>query len=308
MSVKSEYKKIRQALLAQIRYLRKQGYTVDIDVPPIPRKITAASIRRIQKVKSTVREHTSYKGAKGFGAFRKRRQERAAERPPKPPKPPKEKGPQGPYVYGPDGTPAEQEPEEELGPEEGEEGIGPDVTEPEAETEPQEEFYPGQDGYDSIYPEDVPEGEGMPEGPDWWPPEGEIIMDNLAKEIEKGLNSKSKRVKDNAQYLLEELDKAMSDVDSLDQLMDNLAKTDPEAIREAQSILYYRGAREDDEKTHRFYELLTFGELLTEEEARRFDESFFNDQNEDDDYIDLRYGNAAYDNGWTEESWGTLPG
>lgn len=75
MSYVSEYNRLRKNLLAQIRYLRKQGYEIDIEIPDRPKRITAGSVRRLKKIKQKIPQIITYKGHKGYGAYREKRQE-----------------------------------------------------------------------------------------------------------------------------------------------------------------------------------------------------------------------------------------
>ena len=103
MSYVSEYKRLRKNLLAQIRYLRKQGYEIDISIPDKPKRITAASVRRLKKIKQSIPKKITYKGHTGYGAYRAKREELKTERE-------KEKLPEEPL-------PTEEQPEDEFKPE-----------------------------------------------------------------------------------------------------------------------------------------------------------------------------------------------
>lgn len=48
--IKKQYKQQRRRVLSTIRRYTKKGYDVDINVPSIPKKITEASVRRLQKI------------------------------------------------------------------------------------------------------------------------------------------------------------------------------------------------------------------------------------------------------------------
>lgn len=52
MEIKNEYRRVRRNLLARIKRLEKKGYDVEVKVPKIPKKITEASIRRLNKMDS----------------------------------------------------------------------------------------------------------------------------------------------------------------------------------------------------------------------------------------------------------------
>ena len=251
MSAKSEYRRIRKNLLNQIRRLLKQGYEVDLVVPPIPKKITAGSVRRIKKVAGTLREHTTYKGFRGLSAHRKMREERAAERPPKPPKKKKKEE-------------QKQEEPQDLGPE-----------------PPEEEFEERSDTRD--YGED-----------DFLPGEGEIVYQQLMAMIddeersagEKNDKSKQKRI----DYVRDEINRAISDTDSWNDFLRNLAETDPEVIEGAQGVIRYYEYYDDDRSNRRLYQLMKYGEMFTEKEAREQEPPSYPDEGET----------------WSESSWENL--
>lgn len=48
----AEYKRVRRNLLQRIRRMTNRGYEIDIDIPAIPKKITQASIRRLERMDS----------------------------------------------------------------------------------------------------------------------------------------------------------------------------------------------------------------------------------------------------------------
>lgn len=48
MTIKEQYRKVRRAYLSRVRYYRKRGYIINII--PIPKRITRASIRRLERM------------------------------------------------------------------------------------------------------------------------------------------------------------------------------------------------------------------------------------------------------------------
>ncbi|MBQ1430700.1 MAG: hypothetical protein IIZ05_03685 [Firmicutes bacterium] len=250
MSVVSEYRAIRKALMNQISRLRRQGYEVDIEVPKIPKRPTKGSIRRLKKIKDDVWSHVSYKGAKGYGAKRKRAQERAAQRPKKPRKPKEPKNPEEP-------TPEEPETEPESGREE--------------ETDWVTDW--GSDYSDYI------------------PPEGEIIERELRRLISDGQADDSSGVRKRADYVERQVEKVINEIGK-DDFYKNLVATDPDVLEHAQKIIIYVDHYVEDRRTHYLYEMMKFGEMLTEQEARDTEGSMYPDEGEE----------------WTEGSWNDLFG
>lgn len=267
MSVVSEYKAIRKALLDQISRLRRAGYTVDIEVPKIPKNIRRGSIRKLKKIKDDVWSHVSYKGAKGYGAKRKRAAERAAQRPKKPRKPKEPKKPEEPTTEEP--TPEEPEtlPESEPG------------SEPEQEPEPEE-------GIDWVT-------DWGSDYSDYIPPEGEIIEHELRKLIADGQDNDDSGVRKRADYVERQVEKVINEIGK-DEFYKNLAATDPDVLERAQKIIYSSDNYyyDEDRRTHYLYELMKFGELMTEQEARETEGSIYPNEGEE----------------WTEESWNDLFG
>ena len=61
MDIKKEYTRIRKNLQAQVRSLKKRGYNVpDNYVPKIPKKITQASVRRLEKAQADIPRKITY--------------------------------------------------------------------------------------------------------------------------------------------------------------------------------------------------------------------------------------------------------
>lgn len=59
MTIKEEYKKERKRILDYLSRARREGYqTQDVVVPPIPKKITAGSVRRLKKIDAKYLSHT----------------------------------------------------------------------------------------------------------------------------------------------------------------------------------------------------------------------------------------------------------
>ncbi|MBO7677624.1 MAG: hypothetical protein J6S49_08925 [Erysipelotrichaceae bacterium] len=263
MSVVSEYKAIRKALLDQISRLRRAGYTVDIEVPKIPKRPTKGSIRRLKKIKDNVWSHVSYKGAKGYGAKRKRAQERAAQRPKKPRKPKEPKKPEEEPT-----TATEPEPEPETFPEQ---EPGP---EPEPEPEPPEEWTEWESDYS-----------------DYIPPEGEIIERELRRLISDGQADDDSNIRKKADYVERQVERVINEIGK-NEFYKNLVATDPDVVEHAEKIIYYIGFYDEDRRTHYLYEMMKFGEMLTEKEARETEGFMYPDEGED----------------WTEGSWNDLFG
>lgn len=260
MSVVSDYRAIRKALLNQISRLRRAGYTVDVEVPKIPKRPTKGSIRKLKKIKDDIWSNVSYKGAKGYGARRKRAAERAAQRPKKPRKPKAPKKPEEP-------TP-ETEPEQEPAP----------------ETEPEQE--PGPE------PEPEERTEWQSDYSDYIPPEGEIIERELRRLISEGQADDNSKTREKADYVERQVEKVINEIGK-DDFFKNLIATDPDVLEHAQKIIFYIDYYYDeDRRTHYLYEMMKFGEMLTEKEARDTEGSIYPDEGED----------------WTEGSWNDLFG
>lgn len=234
MTLKEKYRKIRKALRDQISRLKRQGYSVSIELPTIPKRITPGSIRKLEKIKQNLWQYVSYEGATGYGARRKRAAERAEQR---------QKEPK---------TPEEPTPETETEPE------------PEEFAETEESFIP---------------------------PEAEIIYAAIVDEINRGLSSERPVYKRNASYVLGQWEQALTDTD-FETFMENLAETDPEALQEAQAMIWDSLSQyvSEDKLTHHWYRLLKFGELLTEQEARGVEPDSYPDEGEN----------------WNDGSWENL--
>lgn len=257
MSVVSEYKAVRKALLDQISRLRRAGYTVDIEVPKIPKNIRRGSIRKLKKIKDDVWSHVSYKGAKGYGARRKRAAERAAQRPKKPRKPKAPKKPGEPIP--------EEEPET--------------LPEPEPGPEPEQEQAPEGTEWQSDYS-------------DYIPPEGEIIERELRRLISEGQNDDDSKIREKADYVERQVERVINEIGKND-FYKNLVATDPDVLEHAQKIIFYIDHYYDeDRRTHYLYEMMKFGEMMTEQEARDTEGSMYPDEGEE----------------WTEGSWNDLFG
>lgn len=252
MSAKSEYRRIRKNLLNQIRRLLKEGYQVDLEVPKIPKKITAGSVRRLQKVAKSLREHTTYKGFRGLSAHRKMREERAAQRPPKPPKKKKQK---------------EEQKEEDI------QDLGP--VPPEEESEERSDT--GEYGED-----------------DWLPGEGEIVYQHIQEMLDSAYAYADEKnrpdISYRASYVEGEINRAITDSSSWNEFLENLAETDPDLITEAQWVVRYKDKYEEDRQQRRLYQMMKFGEMFTEAEARDMEPPSYPDEGET----------------WSESSWENL--
>jgi len=62
LNYKKQYQRERKRIQKQISRMRKRGYNVNIELPAIPRKITAASVRRLQKITTPKLYEVSTKG------------------------------------------------------------------------------------------------------------------------------------------------------------------------------------------------------------------------------------------------------
>ena len=306
MSYASEYKRIRKNLLQQVRSLRQKGYEVDVQIPKIPKKVTAGSVRRIKKIKQKIPKIVTFKGKHGYGAFRERRSELKRQRDVE------KKLDQFIDIYKEpqDFKQAEwePEPEPETEPEEETETEPESKTEPETEPEPEEEWKPETE-------EKPPHKWRDPGGEDTWDEKednwedvsaGEIVYKNLLDLIDKGwdsagqyaeradqlppnnplgkgLREKANEIAEGTTLVAEELDRAIAE-NGFDEVMKNLANTSPEVIDEAEKIIYYKPATDHEKATHEWLSLLKFGELLTEDEARAVDPRAFPDEGENDSY------------------------
>lgn len=102
-----EYERIRKNLLRQKKKLEKEGFTFEKEpVPPKPKKITAASVRKIKAAKESLSEKATikyngerltarqYRNVKRWESAKKgaetRKRRRDQNKPPKPPIPPEE--------------------------------------------------------------------------------------------------------------------------------------------------------------------------------------------------------------------------
>lgn len=305
MSYASEYKRIRKNLMQQVRSLRQKGYEVDVQIPKIPKRITAGSVRRIKKIKQKIPKIVTYQGKHGYGAFRERRSELKRQRDLEKKLDQfadKYKEPQDfkQAEWEPEPEP-ETEPEEEI------------ETEPESQTEPEtkpepEELEPETEEEQPYKWRDQGGEDAWDEKEDNWEDvsAGEIVYKNLLDLIDRGwssageyadradkypansqmskdLRKKADEIAEGTSLVAEQLDKAIAE-NGFDEVMKNLAATSPEVLGEAQDIIYYKPATDHEKATHEWLSLLKFGELLSEAEARAVDPRAFPDEGENDSY------------------------
>ena len=126
---------------------------------------------------------------------------------------------------------------------------------------------------------------------DFIPPEGEIIERELRRLISDGQADDDYGVRKRADYVERQVEKVINEIGK-DDFYKNLVATDPDVLARAQKIIQYKFDYDEDTRTHYLYELMKFGEMLTEEEARDTEGSMYPDEGED----------------WTEGSWNDLFG
>lgn len=56
MTYKEQYKKLRKNIQKQIKYYKDKGFLVENEIPDIPKRVTKASIRRLEKYKSSFKK------------------------------------------------------------------------------------------------------------------------------------------------------------------------------------------------------------------------------------------------------------
>lgn len=56
MTYKEQYKKLRKNIQKQIKYYKDKGFLVENEIPNIPKRITKASIRKLEKYKSNFKK------------------------------------------------------------------------------------------------------------------------------------------------------------------------------------------------------------------------------------------------------------
>lgn len=81
LTVKEEYKKERRRIQSFLRKAEKRGYQFDFELPQIPKKITRASVARLQKITpKTLYEKAVYGGSATEGEIVSAKAGRQAER------------------------------------------------------------------------------------------------------------------------------------------------------------------------------------------------------------------------------------
>lgn len=88
--IQKEYYKQRKRIQSAIKREQKRGFIVDLELPPIPKKITQASIRRLKKITPRIIREKSYAVSQATGeveeaqiAYNRERIEKAKTRNPK---------------------------------------------------------------------------------------------------------------------------------------------------------------------------------------------------------------------------------
>lgn len=56
MAYKEQYKKLRKNIQKQIKYYKDKGFLVENEIPDIPKRVTKASVRKLEKYKSSFKK------------------------------------------------------------------------------------------------------------------------------------------------------------------------------------------------------------------------------------------------------------
>lgn len=56
MTYKEQYKKLRKNIQKQIKYYKDKGFLVENEIPDIPKRVTKASVRKLEKYKSSFKK------------------------------------------------------------------------------------------------------------------------------------------------------------------------------------------------------------------------------------------------------------